>query len=139
MKAFSGASTCKRPTSPHSVSIRKYGAPVDFTYFIIAPVLPKLIGGFMASGAGTSMGYGASQAVFAIAQFFSASVLGGLSDRYGRRPILLLPRPLDRLASIGALHLPHTNAQRMEPCTTASMAEDRVAGRWSHSPGAVST
>lgn len=57
---------------------------------IIAPVLPKLIGSFMDSGAGTSMAYGAAQAAFAIAQFFSAPVLGALSDRYGRRPILLL-------------------------------------------------
>jgi DHA1 family tetracycline resistance protein-like MFS transporter len=57
---------------------------------IIAPVLPKLIGTFMDSGAGTSMAYGAAQAAFAIAQFFSAPVLGALSDRYGRRPILLL-------------------------------------------------
>jgi len=57
---------------------------------IIAPVLPKLIGGFMASGASTSMGYGAAQAAFAIAQFFSAPILGALSDQYGRRPVLLL-------------------------------------------------
>jgi DHA1 family tetracycline resistance protein-like MFS transporter len=57
---------------------------------IIAPVLPKLIGGFMDSGSGTSMGYGLAQAAFAVAQFFSAPVLGALSDQYGRRPVLLL-------------------------------------------------
>ncbi|MFW9616271.1 MFS transporter [Aquabacterium sp.] len=57
---------------------------------IIAPVLPKLIGSFMGSGADTSFAYGAAQAAFAIAQFFSASILGALSDRYGRRPVLLL-------------------------------------------------
>jgi hypothetical protein len=37
---FSGASTWRRPTRPHSVSMRKYGAASPFTYFIIAPVLP---------------------------------------------------------------------------------------------------
>lgn len=57
---------------------------------IIAPVLPKLIGSFMDSGAGISFAYGAAQAAFAIAQFFSAPILGALSDQYGRRPVLLL-------------------------------------------------
>lgn len=57
---------------------------------IIAPVLPKLIGTFMDSGASTSVGYGLAQAAFAVAQFFSAPVLGALSDRFGRRPVLLL-------------------------------------------------
>ncbi|MDI1347918.1 MFS transporter [Aquabacterium sp.] len=57
---------------------------------IIAPVLPKLIGTFMDSGAGTSVAYGLAQAAFAITQFFSAPLLGGLSDKHGRRPVLLL-------------------------------------------------
>lgn len=57
---------------------------------IIAPVLPKLVGGFMDSAADTSFAYGAVQVAYALAQFFSAPVLGALSDRYGRRPILLL-------------------------------------------------
>ncbi|MFN4266996.1 MAG: MFS transporter [Aquabacterium sp.] len=57
---------------------------------IISPVLPKLVGGFMDSGVSTSLAYGAVQVAFALAQFISAPILGALSDRYGRRPILLL-------------------------------------------------
>jgi len=57
---------------------------------IIAPVLPKLIGGFMSDGASTSFAYGAAQVCFALSQFFMAPFLGALSDRYGRRPLLLL-------------------------------------------------
>lgn len=57
---------------------------------IVSPVLPKLVGGFMDSGASTSLAFGAVQVVYALAQFFSAPILGALSDRYGRRPVLLL-------------------------------------------------
>ncbi len=37
-----------------------------------------------------SIWYGALMAVFALAQFIGAPVLGALSDRYGRRPLLLV-------------------------------------------------
>lgn len=57
---------------------------------IVIPVLPKLVGGFMGDPAATSLGYGGVQVAFALAQFFSAPVLGALSDKYGRKPILLL-------------------------------------------------
>lgn len=57
---------------------------------IVVPVLPALVGGFMDSPGDTALAYGAVQVAFALAQFFSASVLGALSDRYGRKPVLLL-------------------------------------------------
>lgn len=58
---------------------------------IIIPVTPKLIeeltGGDV-SEAATYFGW--LSVAYAIMQFLFSSVLGGLSDRYGRRPVLLL-------------------------------------------------
>src|SRR5437763_87651 len=58
---------------------------------IIAPVLPKLViqleGGNEASAAGL---FGLFGTVWAAMQFLFAPVLGSLSDRVGRRPVILL-------------------------------------------------
>jgi DHA1 family tetracycline resistance protein-like MFS transporter len=57
---------------------------------IIVPVLPALVGKFAANPAEQTYWYGVVTFSFAIASFFGAPVLGALSDRFGRRPVLLL-------------------------------------------------
>lgn len=57
---------------------------------IIIPVLPKLIQDFAGDPASGARYIGLFAAVFAVMQFFASPVLGALSDRFGRRPVLLL-------------------------------------------------
>ena len=57
---------------------------------LIIPVLPTLVGSFTHSKAEQALGYGAVSFAFGLANFFGAPVLGALSDRFGRRPVLLL-------------------------------------------------
>jgi len=58
---------------------------------LVAPVLPKLIGSFQ--GVDLSLAssfYGLLIASYALMSFTFASALGSLSDRFGRRPVILL-------------------------------------------------
>ncbi len=58
---------------------------------MIAPVLPRLIESFLHGDASaTAQMLGLFGTVFAAMQFFFSPVLGSLSDRFGRRPIVLL-------------------------------------------------
>jgi len=58
---------------------------------LLIPVLPRLVTQFQGGdvAAGSHM-YGALIGVFALTQFFSAPILGALSDRFGRRRVILI-------------------------------------------------
>lgn len=64
---------------------------IDITgWGLIIPVFPKLIGELTHADIGTIGLYGGWLTVaYAIMQFIFAPVMGNLSDRYGRRPVLL--------------------------------------------------
>lgn len=58
---------------------------------VIIPVIPKLIEELTHSGLSEASSYGGWLIfAYAIMQFLCSPILGGLSDRYGRRPILLI-------------------------------------------------
>jgi DHA1 family tetracycline resistance protein-like MFS transporter len=58
---------------------------------IIIPVLPKLVMGFLAGDAASTADWlGLFGAVWALMQFVCSPVHGMLSDRFGRRPLILL-------------------------------------------------
>jgi DHA1 family tetracycline resistance protein-like MFS transporter len=57
---------------------------------LIIPVLPTLIGQFTSGFDSQAYWYGLLSMVYGVMQFFFAPLLGTLSDRFGRRPVLLL-------------------------------------------------
>ena len=60
------------------------------SFGIVIPVLPNLVAEVAHATPSTASFYvGALFAVFSLMQFLFAPVLGGLSDRFGRRPVLL--------------------------------------------------
>jgi len=57
---------------------------------LIVPVLPALVGSLTGSQTDQALWYGAVTFAFSLANFFSSPILGALSDRHGRRPVLLI-------------------------------------------------
>jgi DHA1 family tetracycline resistance protein-like MFS transporter len=98
---------------------------------MIAPVLPRLIEGFLngdASSAARMLGlFGTT---FAGMQFFFSPILGSLSDRYGRRPIVLLSNfglGMDYLLMAWAPALPWLFVGRVISGLTASSVPTAMA------------
>lgn len=57
---------------------------------IVVPVLPTLLGSFTGSAAERALWFGVMAFAFSFANFLGSPVLGALSDRFGRRPVLLV-------------------------------------------------
>ncbi|ETR74877.1 MFS transporter [Afipia sp. P52-10] len=58
---------------------------------VIMPVLPKLVESFVGHDTATAARYlGLFGTAWALMQFFFAPVLGAMSDRFGRRPVVLM-------------------------------------------------
>ncbi|WP_269532933.1 TCR/Tet family MFS transporter [Chitinimonas sp. BJYL2] len=57
---------------------------------LIIPVLPILVGQFTSSPDEQAHWFGILSAVYGVMQFLCMPLLGALSDRFGRRPVLLL-------------------------------------------------
>ena len=98
---------------------------------MIAPVLPRLITGFLGGNAvnGAQM-LGLFGTVFAGIQFVFSPVLGSLSDRFGRRPVVLLSNfglGLDYLVMAWAPTLPWLFVGRVVSGLTASSVPTAMA------------
>jgi DHA1 family tetracycline resistance protein-like MFS transporter len=57
---------------------------------LIIPILPKLVETFRGDTASAASTYGWLAALYSLMQFVFSPVLGSLSDRFGRRPVILL-------------------------------------------------
>ena len=56
---------------------------------VVIPVLPKLIAELLDDNTAEAAGYvGVFGTIWACMQFFSSPIIGALSDRFGRRPVL---------------------------------------------------
>src|ERR1700712_4054447 len=62
-----------------------------FALGLIMPVLPKLVESFVDNDtASAARIFGVFGTAWALMQFIFSPILGGLSDRFGRRPVVLL-------------------------------------------------
>jgi len=85
--------TAARPDAVRSAAMRfiMVAVLIDMMSIgIMIPVLPHLVGQFTNSQADQTFWFGAVAFAFGISNFFASPILGALSDRFGRRPVLLI-------------------------------------------------
>jgi DHA1 family tetracycline resistance protein-like MFS transporter len=93
--------TVKVPPETSQEASQVHGAAVVFIFVtilldmfalgLILPILPKLVESFVDNDtASAARIFGLFGTVWALMQFFFSPILGGLSDRFGRRPVVLL-------------------------------------------------
>ncbi len=79
---------------PHTASVAFVLATLGLDALgigIVVPIVPELVRALSRLDAGSAAKWvGGLAATFAVAQFVAAPVLGGLSDRFGRRPVIIL-------------------------------------------------
>lgn len=86
---------------------------------LVVPIAPRLITVLSGDPASGARWYGVLVACYALPQFLAAPLLGGLSDRYGRRPVLLVS-----LAMLGLDYL----ATAVAPSVVLLFASRALAG-----------
>jgi MFS transporter, DHA1 family, tetracycline resistance protein len=80
-----------RPATPAAMRFILVAVLIDMIAIgIMVPVLPHIVGRFTSSNDDQTLGFMAVTLAFGLASFVSSPILGALSDRFGRRPILLL-------------------------------------------------
>lgn len=85
-------------TSPPRPDTTKYAWPLliaisflaTIGMTIVLPVLPFVVQRYLPAGADLALWVGILESVYALCAFLAAPVLGVLSDRYGRRPVLII-------------------------------------------------
>ncbi|MFN7056659.1 TCR/Tet family MFS transporter [Hyphomonas sp.] len=83
--------TSQRPPGPHAYLFVIVTVALDMMAFgLIVPVIPSLVQDLAnVPPERATLWIGALAATFAVCNFFAQPVLGALSDRFGRRPVLL--------------------------------------------------
>src|SRR5919112_3738340 len=90
VSAAQGATSAKRPTPRIMLFLMVMAFLNTMGVGIFLPVLAFIVQEYVRDQSNLAIAVGWLASVYAICQFVAAPGLGALSDRYGRRPILLI-------------------------------------------------